>query len=94
MEVKEAARAAKTYLIDIFSDEGITNVGLEEVQFDELSKAWNITIGFSRPWDHKNTLVAALGSDGRPNRSYKVIRISDDDGSVLSLTDRVLGPSK
>ena len=47
MDVKTASLMAKKYLIDLFEDEGISNVGLEEVEFDELSNSWRITIGFS-----------------------------------------------
>ena len=55
MHVKDAARMAKTYLTDLFADEQIMNVGLEEVEFDGMKSAWRITIGFSRPWDQKKT---------------------------------------
>ncbi len=91
MEVKEAARRAKEYLVDLFSSEQIVNVGLEEVEFDGIS--WKITIGFSRPWDHNNSLVAALGDRRPAARSYKVISIDDRDGRVESLTDRFLNAS-
>ena len=93
MDVIEAAQTAKEYLIELFSDEEIMHVGLEEVDFDAISNDWKITIGFSRPWDHKNVLSAALG-EGRPARSYKVVRINDDDGHIISLTDRVLTAPK
>ena len=53
------------------------------------SNDWKITIGFHRPWDHRNKLLTALG-DQYPARSYKVVRIDDDDGRVISVTDRVL----
>ena len=53
-----------------------------------MTNSWKITIGFSRPWDHKKALVATLGG-GRPSRSYKVISIDDDSGNVESLKDRV-----
>ena len=89
MDVKEAARTAKDYLTDLFADESITNVGLEEIEFDEFDNVWKITVGSSRPWDQRNALVAIMGSDGRPIRSYKVVRINDDDGMVMSLTDRI-----
>ena len=89
MDVREAAHAAKEYLIDLFDGEGITHVGLEEVDFDEVTNEWKITIGFSRPWDHKNVLTQALG-EGRPARSYKVVRINDESGAVISVKDRVL----
>lgn len=92
MNVKEAARTAKKYLVDLLSDEEITHVGIEEVEFEDASQDWKITIGFTRPWDHKNALITALG-DQRPARSYKVIRIDDDEGCVKSVKDRVLPAS-
>ena len=88
MDVKEASQIAKDYLTDLFEGERIYNVGLEEVEFDEYSKTWKITVGFSRPWDTRNVLTAALG-ERRPERSYKVARI-DDKGNVMSVTDRFL----
>ena len=33
MKVKEAVRAAKAHIADIFEDEDITRIGLEEVDF-------------------------------------------------------------
>ncbi len=87
--MKEAVRRAKEYLDDLFEAEQIQNVGLEEVVFEDMSNSWKVTIGFSRPWDHKNALTAALGN-GSPARSYKILRINDDNGRVESLTDRLL----
>ena len=89
MEVKDAVRLAKEYVADLFEAEQITNVGLEEVVFDEPSDCWNVTIGFSRPWDEKGPLVTAL-AERSPARSYKVVHISDLDESVESVTDRFL----
>ena len=89
MDVKQAVKIAKTHVTDLFADEGIVNVGLEEVEFNDAQLRWRVTIGFSRPWDHKNPLTAALG-DRPAGRSYKVIHIHDTDGSVESLKDRIL----
>ncbi len=92
MDVRDATRKAKEYLVDLFDGEEIKHVGLEEVVFDETANCWGITIGFSRPWDrnaHPTALAVAFG-DRRLARSYKVIRVNADDGRVVSLTDRVL----
>ncbi len=94
MDVKKAVRTAKDYLGDLFEDEQITNVGLEEVVFDDVSNSWKVTIGFSRPWDQKNGLGAALSQGRRLERSYKVLRINDDNGRVESLTDHDLNVHK
>ena len=89
MDVKEAVGIAKRYVTDLFADEAITHVGLEEVLFDEGSGDWRVTIGFAPHWSPINALSDALGA-GRPDRSYKVVRIRDSDGRVISLTDRLL----
>ena len=89
MDVKAVALRAKTYVADLFDDEEISNVGLEEVEFDDALDRWIVTIGFSRPWDQRIALATALGK-GQSGRSYKVLQIADTDGRVLSLKDRFL----
>ena len=79
MEVKEAVGTAKAHVTELFAEEEIMNVGLEEVEFEN---GWRITIGFSRPWDRR--ILTA------PGRSYKVIFVNDETGSVISVTDRLL----
>lgn len=85
MDVRGAVQKARSFLEDLFQDEGIEDVGLEEVVFDDESNEWKVTIGFSRPWDHRR-----MAFEDTPSRSYKVVRIDNDDGAVKSLTDRVL----
>lgn len=92
MDVKAAVRLAKQYLGELFADEEITNIGLEEVRFDELSSAWSVTIGFSRPWDQPNNAASALaGNVLYPKRSYKVVLISDDNAGIISVSNREFG---
>ena len=54
MDVKKASQTAKDYLLDLFEGEEIMNIGLEEIEFDNSSKNWSVTVGFSRPWDYSN----------------------------------------
>ena len=93
MDVKEAVFTAKSYVADLFEGEEVADVGLEEVKFDEHQGSWVVTVGFSRPWDISRNAVATMLRDKGPSRSYKVIQIADADGSVLSLSDRVLPKS-
>ena len=79
MNVKEAVEQAKKHILGLFAEEGISNVGLEEVEYHEAQAAWHITIGFSRPWDHHV-------SEG-PAPRYKVVNIGDD-GQVRSVKNR------
>jgi hypothetical protein len=87
MQVKEAIALARQYVTDVFSGETITNIGLEELEFDDDKNIWSITLGFSRPWQAQNvqnTLAALVN----PRRDYKVIRISDRTKKVLSVKNR------
>lgn len=88
MNVKEAVKLAKAYIADLYEDEEILHVGLEEVEFDDDGD-WRVTIGFSRAWDFEKTDLQSdlLKAVGVPiGRSYKVVRIKDLDGQVRSVT--------
>lgn len=93
MDVKEAVARAKQHIADLYADEQISNLGLEEVEFHEPDKTWSVTVGFSRPWDSVRNVVTAISGDANPRRSYKVVKISDANGGVLSVKarEKVLG---
>ena len=82
MHVNEAVRWAKSYVVELFKEEDISDVGMEAVDVDD-SDMWIVTIGFSRPWDRNSGSV--LG--GQISRSYKDVRIRDEDGKILSMKD-------
>ena len=87
MNVKQAIAAAKQYTREIFADEAIDNVGLEEVEFDDDKNVWAVTIGFSRPWLNDN-MPASLQIFPQKRRDYKVIRIDDGSKKILSVKNR------
>ncbi len=94
MDVREAARTAKTYIANVFADEAIDEVGLEEVDFDDHSNLWKITISFLRPRGEMDRFQAAASGypAGTPTmrRSFKVVNIDDGSGSVVSVKHRVV----
>lgn len=86
MDVKLAVEHAKSQITALFGGEGIKNVGLEEVMFDEKQAVWHVTIGFSRPWDEpKNALAALAGQNSFWRRAYKVVTMDDVTGNVISV---------
>ncbi len=86
MDVKQAVQTAKEHVVELFSDEPIENVGLEEVEFDELNQVWAVTIGFSRFWGGHpgDNIVRALATE----RDFKIVRIKDEGGRVQSVKHR------
>ena len=89
MEIKEAVALAKRFVGDVFAGERIVELGLEEVEFDDKSGMWYITLGFSRGWEHEPGSVAAamIGTTGK-KRIYKVVRINDTNQGKISITNR------
>lgn len=96
MTPKEAVIAAKAWVADIFADERIVNLGLEEVRFDDAKKHWLITVGFLRtdtlpPDDTGHSSFGRLLTPGF-RKSYKVVRIDNRNGEVLSVENREIEP--
>jgi hypothetical protein len=83
MDVREAVALAKQYVGEVFANEPISDLGLEEVEFDDSSGTWLITIGFRRQWQ-----VGGLGPFIERKREYKVVRISDPDKKMISVKNR------
>ena len=86
MKVQDAVTTAKKHIQDLYSDEEIVHVGLEEVVLDD--DIWKVTIGFSRPWDISTTSPISIVSPRPRPRTYKRVTIKDGDGEVLSIENR------
>ena len=95
-DAKEAAKKAIAYVRELFSDEKITNLGLEEI--DRRGATWLITVGFSRPWNDQRTLAETLKESSfagqfdvrlfPPARDYKVVVVDAKNGDVLKVRMR------
>jgi hypothetical protein len=88
VQPKEAVAIAKSYVAELFADEQPSDIGLEELDFEDRSHRWRVTIGFARPWDRTTGVTDLLGRT--LHRAYKVVTIADRDKRILSVKDRVL----
>ena len=79
MDVKKAVKTAKEYVSEIFEEEDVKRIGLEEVVFDTVKHGWKVTIGFQRS--------LGIFSD---QRIFKVVQIDDRTGQVVSMTHRTV----
>jgi hypothetical protein len=85
MDVKQAVKIAKDWVTSVLGDEGVINLGLEEVNFDEEKHSWLITIGFSRPWNSIRNAFTTISGESAPGRTYRIITVSDTNGDVKSM---------
>lgn len=88
MDHRAASEAAKRYIEELYSGEGIVDLGLEEVDFDESHQRWTVAIAFSRPWKTPRTraqeVLENLGAYSAQRRTVKMVTLSDD-GALLSV---------
>lgn len=87
MDIKQAVVVAKNYLIDVLSDEAVELPTLEEVWFEDKKGHWQVTLGVRRKFA-SDTAAGRLGLSFVPD--YKTVTISDKDGRVVSVRDRLL----
>ena len=88
MNVHEAVSKAKKFTMEVFAEEKIADLGLEEVVRDDEQGLWRITLGFSRPWNEARTALSMLTGESQMRRSYKVVTIKDASSEIVSLTNR------
>lgn len=87
--VKEAAAAAERYARELYSDQEIRYLRLEEVEMSNDGRFWNITLGWTEP--EPTRLPAALSSVAvlhSPQRVYKIFRVDAEKGEVRSMKIR------
>jgi hypothetical protein len=89
MEVRQAVKSAKDWVLDVMKDEQPVNLGLEEVEFDDKNLVWKITLGFSRPWNSTKNALSTLTGDVIPRRAYRTIIVDDKDGHVRGMVRKV-----
>ncbi len=85
-DLKTIVQQAKSTVLELFTDEGISNVGLEELEVSDDGTVYQVTIGFSRPWDYAKSPIAQI-QGGIPKREYKVIKLTSD-GTMMSINNR------
>jgi len=92
MDIKDAIKKAIACVKDLFSDEHIGHIGLEEVRLNEVEGLWEITVGFSRPWDSPKSVYNNFNEMLNPTppqmRHYKIVKIDDASGEVKSIEIR------
>ena len=89
MNTREAVSAAKSYLKEVYADERITDISLEEIE--SLGDRWIVTLGFSRPWNTPRTraqeVLENIGAASPLRRAEKVITLFED-GRAPSMKDK------
>jgi hypothetical protein len=91
IDVKQAVASALRYMSELYANEKVLDLRLEEVEHSEDDRFWLITLSYLR--EVPTTGVAAplarvLAPDYQ--RDYKTLKIDADSGTVDSMKIRTL----
>ncbi len=79
MNAEQAVNRARELVVTFFQDQGISRVGLEELDFDYNENEWTVTIGYERNWNNASDF-------GDQIRVYKRLTLTTD-GRLLSIKE-------
>lgn len=89
IDVQDAVRNAFEYIENLFDDEEIKDLRLEEIELTDDENFWLVTLGFFRSnvQDDQEGILASVVT-GPPKREYKIMRIRAEDGEVRAMKIR------
>jgi len=85
IDVREAVRIARKTMLDIYHEDQIPQLTLEEAERSKDGAHWLITVSFARPFA-KSAIEAMTGQQG--TTTYKVVDIDAETGTVSSIRMR------
>ena len=89
ISVKDVAKISREYIQELFSEDEIYDLSLEEVEIVDDQKSWLVTIGFTRQMMQPlNPMEAMTGP--KYARFYKELKIDAEKGQVLSMRNKKL----
>lgn len=95
VQVKDAVKLSLVAFNDLFPDDVHRDLRLEEVNLDEKSNRWEVTVSYKNP-DYDEEVAARkaghksmdflLGRNSNvPSRYYKTIRVKAEDGALVGI---------
>ena len=89
IELKKMVNTAIQFLDNLYDQENLRNVMLEEIERSEDSGRWLVTLGFDMGFSPPSTyFITDLLNTKKPQRIYKTIEIDEKTGEALAMKMR------
>ena len=90
LTVKEAVRAAESWVRDLYAGGALDQLRLEEVEITDDDRSWLITLGWREPGVKMPAVLAPVLGDEVPvhPRTYKTLEVDTETGAVRSMKIR------
>jgi hypothetical protein len=86
--VKDALGAAQAFVRDLYPEEELRHLRLEEVDLSSDERVWNITLSWVEKSISKPSVLGIYGGGGdiqKLPRVYKVFEVDAESGTVRSM---------
>lgn len=105
LNMQEAVKKAKFYAKELYADEDIKDLSLEEIDFDDQHDNWKVTLGYNTErhkiesnaryrtnlaMDYFANLNTEKGERLEMIREYKIFEINAHDGKLIKMMIRPL----
>lgn len=92
MDVKNAVHTAIDYVKDLYEENSLRDLLLEEVEFSESVDQWMVTVGFSlsEEKEESSSLITPSRASRAPSRRYKVVNVDNKTGQPISMKMRTV----
>lgn len=91
IEATQAVKIARQFFNEIYQDEDIQNLMLEEVVIDDDSNEWRITFGYDSHITEEANAIFSEKVTSKTPRAYKRIHIDADEGNFKGMFSRIVG---
>ena len=88
IELKKMVNTAIQFLDNLYDQENLRNVMLEEIERSEDSGRWLVTLGFDMDFSPPPTYSITDLFAKKPQRIYKTIEIDEKTGEALAMKMR------
>lgn len=88
LDMKAAVKTAREQAAQLFAEESLPNLALEEIEFDEEKQHWLVTLGYDSPnrVKRKTTGPSLFPTvEEETQRKYKIFRIDANDGHLIAM---------
>ena len=82
VDIRQAVQAALEFMRDIYPEDELDKLGVEEVEHDPEAGHWLVTLGIGGA-EPASTMSVVDGAG--VDRHFKIIRIDAESGAVISL---------
>lgn len=91
VDAKAAARIAAAYIGEMYANEHISDIRLEEIEYQPDDTSWKVTISFTLPaqrYPKEYGAIAQMLDMMKGPTLYKVVTVERGHGSVTSMKIR------